>query len=458
MNRLTKLSIGLIFLLMISIFTISCDEEYIDTTETTLNEETSESDIIESDMIESESIIYPHDEVVEVNIDISDTNYQDLIENALDEKYYSCDITYNGYTLSNVAIRTKGNSSLRDVFNSGVDRFSYNIDLNYYENQDLFGIDKLILNNLFEDPTMMVEYFTYEALESLDVVSSRTTFVELYINGIYYGLYLSVEHVGNEFLDAYFGDSDGEMYKPEIGVGANLNYLTDYTDYNALINKNSDDMSNENIIELMERIESGENLDEIFNVESYLKYLAVSTYTVNLDSYQGGMFHNYYLYNYDGVFQWITWDINMAFNGFPGAAMPDSKAVQYLIDEPVVNSMSSYPLIETILANETYLELYHSYLQELITGYFDYATFEQRVLEVYELIDEYVANDTNSFYTYTEFQSAVLTSSSTSYSILQFVEERNLNVASQLSGDLPSTNSGLGNIVDGQKPNQPPRR
>ena len=65
---------------------------------------------------------------------------------------------------------------MRDVYESGDDRFSYNIDLNYYEDQDYFGIDKLILNNLFRDPTMMAEYIAYEALDSLDATASRTTY------------------------------------------------------------------------------------------------------------------------------------------------------------------------------------------------------------------------------------------------------------------------------------------
>jgi spore coat protein CotH len=454
MRKIVGLAVLFTLAFLLTGCTTSSEEMLSDTTESNTTE--AKIDDVEPESAMVDEVVYPHDEVIEVNIDINTQSYQLLIENAMDEEYYLCDITYNGYTLNDVAIRAKGNSSLRDVYNSGGDRFSYNIDLNYYEDQDLFGIDKLILNNLFKDPTMMVEYLTYEALDSLDVASSRTTFVALSINDEYYGLYLSVEHVSNEFLDANFGNSDGEQYKPDIGVGANLNYISDYTDYSALVDENSDDLTNEAIIELMERIESGENLEEVFNVESFLKYLAVSTYTVSLDGYQGGMFHNYYLYNNDGVFEWIAWDLNMAFNGFIGIPLTDEAATEYLINEPVVNSMSDYPLIESILDNETYLEQYHTYLQELIDGYFDYDTFYNRIIEVEELIGEFVESDTNSFFSYTEFQTAVFTTLGSSYSILQFVEERTVNVENQLSGLIPSTNNGQGNIVEGNS--GPPRR
>lgn len=421
---------------------------------------TTEIIVVESSVATPEStmvneVVYPHDKVVEVNIVISTVNYQDLIANALDEEYYSCDITYNGYTISNVAIRTKGNSSLRDVVQDGDDRFSYNIDLNYYENQDLFGIDKIILNNIFKDPTMMAEYLTYEALDSIDAVSSRTTFIALSINGEYYGLYLSVEQVGNEFLDLNFGNSDNELYKPDNGVGSNLDYVNDNFNYSGLIDKNSDDITNEAIINLMEQIEFGENLSEIFNIDSYLKYLAVSTYTINLDSYQSGIYHNYYLYNNNGIFEWIAWDLNMAFNGFPKTALTDAEAIGYLIDEPTIGSMNNYPLIQIILADEDNLEQYHVYLQELIDGYFNYEIFNARVLEIHEMIKEYVEEDNNSFYTYTEYENALFNTTGDTYSLLQFVAERNTNVQNQLTGVIPSTNNGQGN---GSTRPTPPRR
>lgn len=400
-------------------------------------------DTTESEMVAE--VVYPHDEVIAMNIQITTDTYSELIENAADEEYYSCDITYNGYTLTNVAIRTKGNSSLNDVIKDDGNRFSYNIDLNYFEDQDLFGIDKLILNNIYKDPSMMAEYITYEALESLDATASRTTFVSLSINGEYYGLYLSVEHVGNEFLDTNFDNSDGELYKPDNGTGANLAYITDTTNYSALVNENSDDLTNGSVIELLERIDSGENIDELFNVDGYLKYLAISTFVVNLDSYQGGAYHNYYLYNNNGVYEWIAWDLNMSFNGFPRASLTDEEAVSFLIDEPTIGSTSNYPLISAILSNDEYLNTYHEYLKELTTNYFDTDTFTQRVTDIDLMINEYVKNDTNSFYSYDEYEKALFSTDTSLYSLVQFIDQRTPNVEQQLSGDISSTNNGEGN-------------
>lgn len=443
-------SVLAILLLVLTIIGFSISSTNSDSTG--LENISAETELIDdnSESVMVDEVVYPHDEVVTVNIEISSSDYNDMILNALDEEYYVADITYNGYTLSNVAIRTKGNSSLRDVAMDGDDRFSFNVDLNYYIDQDLFGIDKLILNNLFMDPTMMAEYITYEAFDSLDAVSSRTTYTALYINDEYYGLYLSVESVSNEFLDANYGDSLGELYKPEMGKGSDLDYISSNgDDYTGLINENTEDDSNDAIAQLIEAIDTGENIDDIFNVDSFLKYLAISTYTIHLDTYQSGMFHNYYLYNDDGVFQWIPWDLNMTFNGFPGAKMTDEAATEFLIDEPVVGNMSQYPLVETILKDEEYLAQYHVYLVELMENYFDEDTFEERVLEIYTMIDDYVKTDSNSFYTYTEFTNSLFVENNTTYSLMQFVEARNENIIDQLSGLIPSTNNGLGNETSG---------
>lgn len=472
-----KIVLNMMLIILVFMATVACDNASVTTQIETslLTDDSSTSEQVltteetgreqdmdlgyDNDLVNQ--VIYPHNQVLEVNIDIDLLDYQDMIEHAMDEEYHLCDITYNGYLLENVAIRTKGNSSLRDVFEDGGDRFSFNVDLNYYEDQDLFGVDKLILNNLFMDPTMMAEFITYEALASLGGVTSRTTYVALSINGEYYGLYLSVEQIGNEFVELNFGDSDGELYKPDSGLGANLNYYGDAVNYSAFVDKfvdDDEDSDNANVIEFMERIESADGLEEVFNIESYLKYLAVSTYCVNLDSYQGGIYHNYYLYNNDGVFEWLAWDLNMSFNGFPGVRISDSFAIGYLIDEPVVNALADYPLIETILSNEIYLEMYHNYLNTLINGYFNIDAFETRVNEIDDMIGTYVETDPSRFYSYDAYQTALYNASTTNYSILRFVEERNVNILLQLAGEIPSSNNGEGNVVNVNKPGGGPPR
>lgn len=406
----------------------------------------SDNSISESNSI-VDSVIFPHDEVIEVNIEIDEGAYAEMISNATSEEIVMADITYNGNTYENVGIRPKGNSSLRDVSNSDGDRYSYKIDFNYYvDDQSLYGITKLNLNNIFNDSSMMAEYLSYEMLDELDAVSSRTTYVNLSINGEVFGLYLAVEQVNEQFLTENYGDSSGELYKPDSGIGANLAYISDNgEDYTGMFPENMDSSDNEDLATLIKTIEDNGDLDSVMNVDSFLKYLAVSTMTIHQDSYQGGMFHNYYLYNNNGVFEWISWDLNMTFNGFPGSGMTDTQAISYLIDEPVSGAMEKYPLIEAIFQNEEYVEKYHEYLKILSNGYLQSDTFNEKVLSVYKMIKSYVEADPTSFYSYEEFENGLFNEDGTSLGILSFMEQRVSNVAQQLSGEITSTNNGEGN-------------
>lgn len=379
------------------------------------------------------------DQVIEVNIEIGEDVYQSMIENALAEEYVMADITYNGYTFESIGIRPKGNSSLSQVAQSGGDRFSFKIDFDQYiSEQSLFGLEKINLNNVYYDATYMKEELSYEILAQMGLDVPDTSYVALSINGEYFGLYLAVEDVGEEFLIENFGNADGELYKPE-STSANLALSDNYMFEDEL---GGDD--NSALIELIEEINNSDFSN--FNVETYLKYLAYSTFTLNLDSYQGSMFHNYYLYNDNGTFEWIGWDYNMSLNGFPGQTFTYDASVGYLIDEPVIGDMSNYPLIDQILSNEEYLELYHQYYYELIE-LLDNGSFEQLVLENYERIKDYVKTDPSAFFTYTQFEEGLFSETG----LISFVSDRIENVEAQLTGATPSTNNGQGNTSDGTR-------
>lgn len=396
-------------------------------------------------------VVFPHDQVVDVYIDIEEEDYNTMIDNAMSEETVMADINYNGYSFSNVGIRPKGNSSLKSVANSDSERFSLDVELDYYiDDQSLYGITKLNLNNLFSDPSMMAEYLGYEMLEELDTDASKTTYVALYINDEYHGLYLSVEQVDEAFLKDHYGNAAGELYKPEMGIGSDLAYISDDgSDYTGLEPKGSSFSGNEAIIELIKSIEEGDDLESILDVDSFLKYMAMSTITIHLDSYQSGMFHNYYLYNNNGVFEWISWDLNMIFNGFPMAGLTDEEATKFLIDEPVIGEIEKYPLIEAIFKNEEYVERYHDYIEILLDGYLSEDQFTDKVMTTYEMIKDYVEIDPTSFYTYEQFEEALFQDADKSLSLLSFASQRSENIREQLDGTTPSTNNGQGNVGTG---------
>jgi hypothetical protein len=127
---------------------------------------------------------------------------------------------------------------------------------------------------------------------------------------------------------------------------------------------------------------------------------------VHLDNYLG-MGHNYYLYERDGHFTILPWDLNMAFGTFGGGPMSGGGITDFLIDEPVTGSMDERPLVKRLLAQKPFLEKYHAYLQECLEGGFAEGKLESRIDALVEMIRPYVEKDETKFFTMEQFEKGI---------------------------------------------------
>lgn len=378
-----------------------------------------------------------------LSITITDENWQDILDNPLDEEYHETAITFNGVTLDSVAIRTKGGSSLRNIANSSSDRYSFKVDINeYVSGQKFFGLKKFTLQNSFNDPSYMREVIAYELMDEMGVPTPEHAYVNFYVNGELFGLYLMVEAVDGEFIEKHFTNSNGDLYKPD-GTGSDLLWLGDdiqsYTDIN--LQTNEDTTDNGAFINFVESLDKGET--SAIEVDTLLRYMSVSTSLSNLDSYHGPLAHNYYIYDDDGVFSILPWDFNESFGTF---AM-DCNGVdvrELYIDEPVSGALSERPLIANVFAEQSNLDTYHSYLTQLINGSLSSDTFNARVNEIADLIREHVQNDPTSFYGSTYFEQNLTSTTGQFYGLTSFMQYRVANMAAQLDGTLPSAGDGSG--------------
>ena len=155
-------------------------------------------------------------ELVTVDIQMDADDWQEMLDNAINEEYYVCDVVINGQTFSNVGIRPKGNTSLSQVASSDSDRFSFKIEFDHYQDgQTCWGLDKLVLNNLMSDATYIKEYLVYDMFDFLDMPASKYAMAQVSVNGTDWGVYLTLEGVEESFLTRNFGSAAGDLYKPE---------------------------------------------------------------------------------------------------------------------------------------------------------------------------------------------------------------------------------------------------
>lgn len=412
--------------------------------------------------VEIEEDPFPTDRVLDVFIELSDSDWNSILSNPTAEEEKPATITYDGVTLENVSFRTKGNSSLMHVANSRGTRFSYKVDMNeYIDGQKLMGLKKINFNNSFKDPTYMRERIAYDLMREMGVPSARNAYANLYVNGTHMGLYLAVEEVDSEFIERHFEDDNGDLYKPD-GVGSDLRWLGDNIGaYSGMeLETNSDTSDHSDLIAMLDVLNNGSDYASVIDVDRFLRYLAVSTALSNFDSYQGSLAHNYYLYEENGVFCVIPWDLNEAFGTFSGGC-DTASMMAVMIDEPTSGALSERPLIAKLLARSDYLETYHGYMEELVYGSLDPNAMAQTISEIATLIDAHVAADPNGFYTYREYRNSLTMDVAGSFGLQPFVETRVANIRSQLNGSAVSSGDGSGNCgamwgpMGGQVPTGP---
>ena len=150
------------------------------------------------------------------SIDIVMHDWEDFIANAASEEYYAANVVIDGEAYKNVGIRGKGNTSLSTVSSLGSERYSFKIEFDQYDSAISYhGLDKLSLNNLIQDSTMMKDYLSYTMMREFDATAPLCSFVYITVNGEDWGLYLAVEGVEDAFLQRNYGSVSGELYKPD---------------------------------------------------------------------------------------------------------------------------------------------------------------------------------------------------------------------------------------------------
>ena len=312
-----------------------------------------------------------------------------------------CSFNYDGTEWYNVGIRFKGNSSLSSAYEMGIGKLSMKLDFDQFEddypdlnNQRFYGFKQLNLNNNYDDMSELREKIGADVFRSFGLASAKTAFVAVYVDfgdgPQYFGLYTLVEEVDDSVLDSQFTDGSGNLYKPENTGATFANGSFNEADMNKKTNEDLADYSDVeglyNIINSDLRTSDNEqwktNLESVFDIEIYLKWLAANTTIQNWDTY-GIMPHNYYLYNNPETnkIDWIPWDNNEAFQaGKLGGAL------SLYLDE-VGND---WPLIRYIMDDAGYEAKYQTYLQQFTDEVFTTDKMNELYTTYSALVKDYV--------------------------------------------------------------------
>jgi spore coat protein CotH len=122
--------------------------------------------------------------------------------------HYPADLTWRSIKVRNVAIRSRGQGSRNPI------KPGYRVEVDRYTTgQTLVGLSALILDNIWQDPSLIREKLAFEMFEKIGLPAPRESFCRLYINNEYQGVYNITEEIDGKFAKRVTGEDDGTVFE-----------------------------------------------------------------------------------------------------------------------------------------------------------------------------------------------------------------------------------------------------
>lgn len=364
--------------------------------------------------------LFTDTEVPKVYITIHPDSLALLYDNVLGNYNFPVKVKFSSSTIqdsiSNIGMGLRGNTSLYAQKKS----FQLTFDA-HVPGQKFYGLEKMNLIGQHNDPAIIRTKMTWDLFSSFGIPCPRSNHVEVYINGNYYGLYMNVEHIDDEFCQSRFRNDDGNLYK--CYWGTSLAYIgTSPNDYKFEINgrrayelknnKQDDDYTDLyqfiNVLNNTPINQLACELENVFNVHNYLKCMAIEILAGHWDNYIYNI-NNYFLYHNTetGKFEYIPYDVDNTWGiDWLGVNWTTQNMYQF---KP---NGAERPLYDRILQVPEYKNLFSHYMNVIANSTYMSADIFTRIqniktmitpsaqADIYRTLDYgFTMNDFNNSYT-----------------------------------------------------------
>ena len=347
--------------------------------------------------------LYSDNSVARIDISVDPASLEWMYNNVESDSEHFASMHFKNNlideSVDSIGFRLRGNTSRVSQ------KKSFKVSFNtFISGREFYGVDKLNLNGEHNDPSIIRSKLCFDLFNDFGMTASRAIHTRVYINGIYYGLYISVEHIDDEFLDKNFEDASGNLWK--CLYPADLTYLGDDPDlykfdsgdrpaYELTTNEDVNDYTQlARLIGIINNTPSNllpDSLEKILAVPEVLKYFAMNILVGSWDDYWSLM-NNYYLYHNptENKFHWIPYDYDNTF-GIDWFDIDWSNVDPY--NFPLIAS-GPRPLATILMDNPQYRNLYTHYLEFYRANVFHLNLWENRIDSIKNLIEPYAEEDT----------------------------------------------------------------
>ena len=244
---------------------------------------------------------------IEITVNPEDLQWMYDSANIWSDSLHPCRVHFKNAVIdtiiNDVGLRLRGNTSRRAAKKSF--KLSFN---SFVHGRKFYGVEKLNLNGEHNDPSIIRSKLCWNLFAKIGLRGSHAAHAAVYINGAYYGLYILVEHIDENFLKQYFHHPNGNLWK--CLWPADLNYRGDapqdyypYYDetrpYELKTNRSQYDYRPlAHLIRILNKTTDEQFVDSllsIFDVKDLFKYFSINLLVGSWDDYWSLM-NNYYLY------------------------------------------------------------------------------------------------------------------------------------------------------------------
>ena len=395
--------------------------------------------------------LYDDSQVARVDITIDPTAIEWLYQNVQSDSEFVASFHFqNAYineSVDSIGFRLRGNTSRNAA------KKSFKVSFNtFFSGREFYGVDKLNLNGEHNDPSIIRSKLCFDHYQKIGMKASRANHSEVYINGQYYGLYISVEHIDDEFLNKNFADDTGNLWK--CLYPADLNYLG--SDPNIYKNLNSNGRpayelkTNESeadfskLVRLISVLNNTaiaslpDSIESVIAVPEVLKYFAINILVGGWDDYWSLM-NNYYLYHdpTNDIFHLIPYDYDNTFGiDWSGVNWTNANPYNY---PKVVGGFR--PLAERLMQISQYRNLYTHFLEFYSSNVYQLTNWNNHIDSLMTMISASAINDSfrtldygfdqNDFYN--SYSATGYNNQHVKFGLKQFVNLRNASLPAQLS-------------------------
>jgi spore coat protein CotH len=267
--------------------------------------------------------VFDDSTVHELRLQMHSGDWSALQAHYLENTFYPADVTWNGHTVRNAGVRSRGTGS-RDARKPGL-RITFD---EYVDDQTFAGLKGLVLDNFRQDPGMMKESLAMALYARMGLAAPRVSHARVYVNGDYLGLFAVIEPIDKRFLRRTLGEDSGYLYEFEWAGDYHFEWLgadpSRYAEMFESETRESEPVAQRfaTLVQMITAITRASTssweptMGRYFDFPQLFAYLAVESFLADHDGLAGDWgINNFYLYRFSASdrFQFLPWDKDVTF-------------------------------------------------------------------------------------------------------------------------------------------------